>query len=127
MQILLILSIAFASCAVLFAVQNDMPITVSFAAWSVHSTLAIVLIVALGAGALIASLLSTPAVVGGQNRLRRLQRRVDALEEDKRALQRRIHELDGLAPPDADLPPEEPPPARHPHLGIRSFGRHGYR
>lgn len=127
MQVLLILGIAFAFCAVLFALQNNMPITVSFGFWSVHSTLALVLIVVLASGALIASLLSTPAVLGGQNRLRRLQRRLDEVEEDKRALERRLREL---APAPADTAPPEPPPSlRNPRLGLRTwlFDRHRYR
>jgi len=60
MQVLLILGIVFAIGAVTFALQNSIPVTVVFAFWHYDSSLAVVLLVALGLGALIAGLVSTP-------------------------------------------------------------------
>ena len=90
MQLLLIFGIAVAIGAVLFALQNNVPVTVTFLVWRFDSTLALVLLVALGLGALVAALLSTPAVIRGQWGGARLRRRVDALERDKAELAQRL-------------------------------------
>jgi len=94
MQILLISGIAFAICAVLFALQNNIPVTVSFFAWSFDGSLALVLLITLGLGAMIAGLVSTPAVIRGQWAGKRMQRQVTTLEEQNRGLQQRVDELD---------------------------------
>ena len=68
MQLMLIAGIAFAIGAVLFALQNNVPVTVAFALWRFDSTLAVVLLIALGLGALIAAVVvglgDQPLVVG---------------------------------------------------------------
>ena len=66
MQLLLILGIVFAIGAVTFALQNNVPVTVTIGAWHYDSSLAVVLLVALALGALIAGLVSTPSVIKGQ-------------------------------------------------------------
>jgi len=81
MQLTLILGIAFAIGAVLFALQNNAPVTVTLALWSVEGSLALVLLLTLGIGALIAGLLSSPAVIRGQWRTARLGHRVADLEQ----------------------------------------------
>lgn len=106
MQLLLILGILFALAAVSFALQNNMNITVSFLLWSFESQLAIVLIGAIGAGALIASLVSTPTVISSQSNAKRLRRRLDEVEERNRALELRVRELDHLPPPADHFPAE---------------------
>jgi putative membrane protein len=75
MQLILILGIVFAIGAVTFALQNNVPVTVVFAAWHYDSSLALVLLVALGLGALIAGLVSTPSVINGPWSVARLRRR----------------------------------------------------
>jgi len=94
MQLLLILGIAFAIGAVAFALQNSIPVTVVFAFWRYDSSLAVVLLLALGMGALIAGLVSTPSVIKGQWAAGRLRRQVASLEEDKVSFERRIRELE---------------------------------
>ena len=66
MQLLLILGIVFAIGAVTFALQNSVPVTVAIGSWHYDSSLAVVLLVALALGALIAGLVSTPSVIKGQ-------------------------------------------------------------
>lgn len=120
MQIMLIAGIAFAIGAVMFALQNNVPVTVTFALWRFDGSLAMVLLLALGAGALIAGLVSTPAVIRGQWAASRLRREVARMEQDKAALQRRVGELEtGLARanPAPDPQPEEP----RPYVGLRSL------
>lgn len=58
MQIYLLIAAIIAVLAVIFALQNAVPITVSFLIWRVESSLALILIVAFIAG-LIASFLGT--------------------------------------------------------------------
>lgn len=97
MQLFLILGIAFAIGAVTFALQNSVPVSVAFAFWHFDSSLAVVLLVALGLGALIAGLVSTPSVIKGQWAGARLRRRVASLEGEKELLERRVLELEAQA------------------------------
>ena len=94
MQLLLILGIVFAIGAVTFALQNNVAVTIVFAFWRYDSSLAVVLLVALALGALIAGLVSTPSVIKGQWAGARLRRQVASLEDDKVALERRVRELE---------------------------------
>lgn len=94
MQILLISGIGFAIVAVLFALQNNVPVTVSFFAWSFGGSLALVLLITLGLGAVIAGLVTSPALIGSQWTAKRLKRQVASLEEQNRGLQQRLAELD---------------------------------
>jgi uncharacterized integral membrane protein len=94
MQLLLILGIVFAIGAVTFALQNSVPVTVAVASWHYDSSLAVVLLVALALGALIAGLVSTPSVIKGQWAGARLRRQVASLENDRALLERRVRELE---------------------------------
>jgi len=105
MQLFLILGIVFAIVAVTFALQNSVPVTVVFAFWRYDSSLALVLLVALGVGALISGLVSTPSVIRGQWTGARLRRQVANLEDDKAALQRRIRELESEVASRTSAPP----------------------
>jgi putative membrane protein len=120
MQLLLILGITFAIGAVTFALQNNVPVTVSFAAWHYDSSLAVVLLAALGLGALIAGLVSTPSVIKGQWTASRLRRQVAILEDHKASLETRIHDLESAVPQGSatSMPPAEEPA---PYVGMRAL------
>ena len=107
MQLFLILGIVFAIGAVTFALQNSVPVTVVFAFWRYDSSLALVLLVSLGLGALIAALVSTPSVIKGQWAAGRLRRQVASLEDDRASLERRVRELESVAAPPAPAPAAE--------------------
>jgi lipopolysaccharide assembly protein A len=62
MQVLLIFSLIIAILAVLFAVQNNDPVTISFLFWSWKSSSALVLMIAVLAGVLISLFASLPAM-----------------------------------------------------------------
>ena len=120
MQVLLILGIVFAIGAVTFALQNSIPVTVVFAFWHYDSSLAVVLLVALGLGALIAGLVSTPSVIKGQWAGARLRRQVASLEDDKVALERRVRELE------SEMPQKTPAPVpaaeeTAPYVGLKAL------
>lgn len=80
MQLLLISGIAIIIAVVVFALQNNTPVAVTFAVWRFEGSLALVLVLTLGLGALIAGLLSSPAVIRRQLATARLQRQVADLE-----------------------------------------------
>ena len=120
MQLLLILGIVFAIGAVTFALQNNIAVTVVLAFWRYDSSLAVVLLVALALGALIAALVSTPSVLKAQWAGARLRRQLARLEEDKAVLERRVLELEaqGATRILASAPPAEEKP---PYVGLKSL------
>ena len=120
MQLLLILGIVFAIGSVTFAMQNNIPVTVVLGLWRYDSSLAVVLLVAVCLGALIAALLSTPSVIRGQWAGARLRRQVAGLEDDKASLERRVLELESEA---AGISPAAAPAAEGaaPYVGLKSL------
>lgn len=119
MQLLLILGIVFAIGAVTFALQNNVAVTVVFAFWRFDSTLAVVLLVALALGVLIAGLVSTPSVLKGQWAGARLRRQVASLEADNLSLERRVREFESaMAQHSTGAVPRMEEPA--PYVGLKS-------
>lgn len=121
MQLMLILGIVFAIGAVVFALQNNVAIVVSFAVWQFEGSQALVLLLTLGAGALIAGLVSSPMVIRRQweaARMRRqisdLERKVAELQSSEAKLVARVQDLS----PDAEI---EPPSEPKPYVGLRSL------
>ena len=123
MQLMLILGIVFAIGAVVFALQNNVAILVSFAIWEFEGSQALVLLVTLGLGALITGLVSSPTVIRRQweaGRMRRqiveLERRVAELQASEASLVARVRELSPAATAAAE-PSAEPKP----YVGLRSL------
>src|SRR5688572_3698161 len=83
MHLLLILGIALAIGVVGFALQNNVPVTVTFAFWSFDGSLALVLLLAMGLGVLIAGLLSSPSMIKCRWTRSRLSQQVSRLEQEK--------------------------------------------
>lgn len=121
MQLALIFGIIGAIGAVVFALQNNAPVTVTLALWTFEGSLALVLLVSLGLGALIAGLLSSPAVIRGQWTSGRLRSRVAELERQLAEQQTRKQELEAelarQSPPDASPAPV----AEKPYVGLRAL------
>jgi uncharacterized integral membrane protein len=121
MQLMLILGIVFASGAVLFALQNTATVAVSLAAWQVEGSLAMVLLVTLGLGVLIAGLISSPAMISRQWATARLRRQVAELEQEVVKHQKRITELNteiALRAPRKVIADAE---TEKPYVGFRSM------
>lgn len=120
MQLLLILGIVFAIGAVTFALQNNIPVTVVFGFWRFDSSLAVVLLVALALGVLIAGLVSTPSMIKAQWAAARLRRQVASLDDERVSLERRVRELEvqSAQKTPAPLPAAEEPA---PYVGLRSL------
>lgn len=120
MQLVLIIGIAFAIAAVGFALQNNVPVTVVFAFWRFDSSLAMVLLLALGLGAIIAGLVTSPGVLKGQWTVSRLRRQIAALENDKAAMARRVDDLESKL---AHFSPSPQPEAAEPksYVGLKTL------
>lgn len=80
MQLITIAAMFFAVCAVIFALQNNIPVAVTFLLWHFDGSLAIVLLLALALGAFIVALVSTPRTLRRQWAIKRLNKRVSELE-----------------------------------------------
>ena len=80
MQLAVILGILVAIGGVLFALQNNVPVTVTFLVWRFDSSLAMVLILALALGAIIVALVSTPAALRSYWTIARLRGEVSRLK-----------------------------------------------
>lgn len=120
MQLILIFGITIAIGSVMFALQNNVPVTVTFAIWRFDSSLAMVLLLALGLGVIVAALLSSPTIVRGQWTASRLRRQLATLENDKTALEKKVGELQKenarISPPPATAPEEEKP-----YVGLKAI------
>jgi uncharacterized integral membrane protein len=122
MQLLLILGIVFAIGAVTFALQNNVAVTVVFAFWRYDSSLAVVLLLALALGALIAGLVSTPSAIKGQWAGSRLRREVASLTEDKATLEGRVRELESERSLNTPVPAPVPVAEESlPYVGLKSL------
>ena len=80
MQIVVIFALVIAGVAILFAVQNNAPVTITFFTWKVQSPLALVLLVALVTGALISLLASLPTIARDKLNIRSHRKRMSELE-----------------------------------------------
>jgi len=95
MQLLLIIALVIAVLAVVFALQNAVPISVAFLVWKFETSLALVLLIALASGFLMGLLASAPAMI---KRMRIISNQMKKIRELERDLQEKIEAL--------KLPPE---------------------
>ena len=86
MQLLTIFALLFAGASILFALQNNMPASVSFLVWHFDSTLALLLLIAMALGGLVVALASTPATLRRQWTIQRQRKRIEELEREARQL-----------------------------------------
>ena len=103
MQLAILIGLAVTLGAVAFALQNNVPVTVTFLLWRFDSSLPIVLLLAVAAGALIVALLSTPSVLRLQWTVARQRRQINALETANQDLSARIGQSATAAAPPTDL------------------------
>lgn len=121
MQLILILGIIVAIVAVVFALQNNLPVVVAIALWRFEGSLALVLLVSLGLGALIAGLLSSPAVIRGQWTMGRLRKQIADLERQLAAQQQHNRELEAEAARLSPAPAGATPVAEKPYVGLKTL------
>lgn len=109
MQLLTIFAILFTIGGVMFALQNNITVMVSFAMWQFEGSLALVLLVSLALGALIAALVSTPNTLRMQWQISRQKSRITRLERDNQDLERKLYELEHRDRAERALPLNMPP------------------
>jgi uncharacterized integral membrane protein len=83
MQIFLLLALLIAIALVVFAVQNAAMVTVTFLAYHLEGSLALILVVVFVFGVLSGVLLFVPSFWRKNSALRELRRRVKQLEENR--------------------------------------------
>lgn len=108
MQLAVIAAIATAILGVAFAMQNNVPVTVTFLVWRFDSTLAMMLLIALALGAIVVALLSTPMTLKRQWQSSRQKQHIRDLEKTCETLRAKIGELERRHPPESDSQPEKP-------------------
>jgi uncharacterized integral membrane protein len=102
MQMFFLAALAFALVAVMFALQNIVPVRVAFLAWTFEGSLALVLFVAVIVGAVISMLVSVPSIVKAKWTANGLRKQIAALEAELDAARR--SEPARAQPPPQTLP-----------------------
>ena len=105
----LILALAIAIVAVIFALQNTMTITISFLAWEVTGSLSLVLLVTLAIGVLIGLLFLSPSTIKNSMAASSHRKRVGTLEKELEEHKARVAELQNSKSTDPLEQPVEPP------------------
>lgn len=80
MQFLVILALAIALVAVLFAVQNPGFVAINFFGWAIQERLALILLLTLAAGVLVGLLVSIPALIRRNMRISSHRREIEKLK-----------------------------------------------
>lgn len=88
MRVILVIGIVL--LAVVLTVQNYTVVTLNFFAWTMQASLAVVIVVCLAAGAVLASLAFAPGLIRSRSGLRKLERRIVELEADNSNLTSRV-------------------------------------
>lgn len=86
----LVLALVFALLVAAFAIQNSLPVTVSFVTWSFHTSLVIVILGAAIFGALAVMSLAVPMQVKARWDLKKALHRQGELEAEAKTLQERL-------------------------------------
>ncbi len=109
MQLTVIIGIMIAIAGVAFALQNSVPVTLTFLLWRFDGSLALILLLALALGAVVIALVSTPAALRSRWSANRLRKEIESLQESNAGLRARIAELESRSPQggSAAAPPRE--------------------
>lgn len=94
MIIFLIFGLVLGALSVIFALQNIIPITVTFFAWQVQGSLSLILLLALLTGVIICGLFSIPEVIRNHLRFSALKSQKKDLEVALEALKTQKTELE---------------------------------
>ena len=102
MLIFLFFALFIAILAIIFAVQNNQPATVSFLLWDTDGSLALVILIAIAAGALISFLASLPSNVKSQLAIRNMRKQIQELELNLQEQNQQLEEK-RIVKPDTDI------------------------
>ncbi len=81
MFILFILGLVIGAVAIIFALQNIVPVSVVFLAWHFDGSLALILMLAVLAGAAVSALLTIPETIMNYFKFKTLQKHSEELEK----------------------------------------------
>jgi uncharacterized integral membrane protein len=112
-QIFLFGALAISLLAVLFALQNNVPVMVTFLGWTFQGSLALVLFLAVVAGATASVLASLPTLIRGRWAGSQSRKQISALEVKLADSEQRLRELEQRARPPAPPEPVAPTPYRN--------------
>lgn len=104
MQLFVVIATLLGILSVVFALQNDVPVTVTLLVWRFDGSLALVLLVAFALGALVLGLATTPSTLRRQWASRRQQKRIHELEAKQAQLSGEIDGLKSRTPDDSETP-----------------------
>jgi lipopolysaccharide assembly protein A len=102
----LIVALVISVIAVIFALQNPDPVTISFLAWEVEGSLSLVLLVTLAIGAVIGLLVLAPSTIRHTLAASGHVKRIGTLEKELDDTKAKVAEL---LKPKPIAPPVEPP------------------
>lgn len=110
MQFLIIIALLIAVIAVVFALQNTAVVTITFLAWTVDGSLALVVLLAVLTGVLISVFVSLPSIIknriAASNRKKKINELTNQVNKLEEKLEAKQQELDLYqAPPELPLEP----------------------
>jgi uncharacterized integral membrane protein len=94
MQILLIFSFVIAFLAILFAIQNTTITSIRFLIWETQGSLALVLFIALVAGALISYLATAPGQIRQRMTISSQRKRISEVEKELSTTQDQLQQVE---------------------------------
>ena len=89
-MIFLILGLLIGGLTVIFISQNVIPVSVFFFTWELHGSLAVVLIISVLIGAVLAVLSCLSELIEDAAKIKSLQKYVSTLEEENRVLHNKV-------------------------------------
>jgi putative membrane protein len=93
MQIILIIALLIAILAVIFALQNAIPVSITFLVWKTEGSLALVLLVTLAVGAVVGLLVSLPGRIRGAWTAGSQKKKLTELEAGLADYTRKLNEM----------------------------------
>ncbi len=98
MQLTVIVGIIIAIAGVAFALQNSVPVTLTFLLWRFDGSLAMVVLLSIALGALIIALVSTPSALRSRWSASRQRKEIESLKQANASLMERVTELERQSP-----------------------------
>ena len=105
----LIVALAIAIIAVIFALQNTMTITIAFFVWKVTGSLSLVLLITLAIGVVIGLLVLAPSAIKNSLAVSGHRKRIGSLEKELDEHKAKVAELQQPKPMNPLDQPVEPP------------------
>ncbi len=105
MHAFLILALLVTLLAIVFTLQNMAPVTVVFLIWTFHGSLALVLFLALAAGAMICFFASLPQLIKRKWMIADQKKKLVQLEDSLEEYKHKLYEAQKKASGEVKLPP----------------------